>query len=306
MCMSEATQPVSGRNACAGAETAARRLGPCVDGVREFLGNRFVYLVFSPRAGGLTVGINLNPDRCCNFDCIYCEVNRGRVVPVPQFDVDVMAEELSQVLGQFHAGQLRSRLPWLDGVPSELLQLRHVALSGEGEPTLCPRFAEVVQHVVHIRARGQFPFFKIVVFSNGSLLNEPRVQSGLRFLIQKDELWLKLDCGTAESFRQVNRPQGVTFGAVVANILAVGRQRPIVIQSLFPMLNGAEPTAADVGAYAAQLVKLRDGGARIAQVQIYSATRPTARSECRHLPLKSLSRIARQVRVTTGLPVQVS
>ena len=304
--MSHATQlALGGGNRQSTGTTATRRLGPCVDGVREFLGNRFVYLVFSPRAGGLTVGINLNPDRRCNFDCVYCEVNRGRVAPSPAFEVDVMAEELLQVLAAFHAGQLRSRLPWLDGVPSELLQLRHVALSGEGEPTLCPQFAEAVQDVVHIRARGQFPFFKIVVFSNAALLDQPQVQAGLRFLIQKDELWLKLDCGTEEGFRRVNRSGEVTLETVLANILAVGRQRPIVIQSLFPMLNGAEPSVEDVEAYAARLVQLRDGGAQITQVQIYSATRPTSRSECRPLPLKSLSRIAHQVRAATGLLVQV-
>ncbi len=43
---------------------------------RNFLDNRFVYTVVSPRARGLSIGINMNPDRFCNFDCVYCEVNR--------------------------------------------------------------------------------------------------------------------------------------------------------------------------------------------------------------------------------------
>lgn len=43
---------------------------------REFLGNRFVYAVISQRAHGLSIGINLNPNKACNFDCAYCEVNR--------------------------------------------------------------------------------------------------------------------------------------------------------------------------------------------------------------------------------------
>ena len=44
---------------------------------REFLNNRFVYLVISPRARGLAIGVNMNPAKHCNFDCPYCEVNHS-------------------------------------------------------------------------------------------------------------------------------------------------------------------------------------------------------------------------------------
>ena len=46
------------------------------DRPRDFLDNRFVYAVISPRARGLTLGVNMNPDKRCNFDCVYCEVDR--------------------------------------------------------------------------------------------------------------------------------------------------------------------------------------------------------------------------------------
>ena len=189
-------------------------------------------------------------------------------------------------------------------LPDELLALKHVAISGEGEPTLCPQFAEVVQSIVHVRARGQFPFFKIVLLSNASVLDQPEVQLGLRHLIVKDEVWLKLDAGTRESFEAVNR-SAVSYERILANILDLGRQRPIVIQSLFPLINGVEPSEGQIEHYIARLRELVAGGADISLVQIYSATRPTARSGCRHLPLKSLSRIAQQVRNDTGLHVEV-
>src|SRR6478736_6133962 len=73
----------------------------------EFLGNRFVYAVISQRAHGLSIGINLNPDKCCNFDCAYCEVNRdlpGRDVVV---DLDVLAAELDNLLTLTYAKRLR-------------------------------------------------------------------------------------------------------------------------------------------------------------------------------------------------------
>ena len=61
---------------------------------RNFLDNRFVYTVVSPRARGLSIGINMNPDRFCNFDCVYCEVDRKLPATERDLDVGVMAEEL--------------------------------------------------------------------------------------------------------------------------------------------------------------------------------------------------------------------
>src|SRR5687768_17582629 len=106
---------------------------------REFLDHRFVYVVVSPRARGLSIGVNMNPDKRCNFDCRYCEVNRGLPAREEGLDADVMAEELQHTLALAHAGRLRD-LPCYRNTPGDLLQLRHVTLSGDGEPTLCPNF----------------------------------------------------------------------------------------------------------------------------------------------------------------------
>src|ERR1700749_4155039 len=46
------------------------------DHTRLFEHNRFVYPVLSRRSGGISIGVNLNPDKVCNFDCIYCQVDR--------------------------------------------------------------------------------------------------------------------------------------------------------------------------------------------------------------------------------------
>ncbi len=285
------------------AATTGRRLVTCFGGARDFLGNRFVYVTVSPRAGGLTVGVNLNLDRRCNFDCVYCEVDRHKPQNHGACDVEAMAAELAATLERVRDGDLR-RLPGFQDLPPELLELRHVALSGEGEPTLCPQFAEAVQAVVHVRARGQFPFFKITLLTNASLIDHPQVQRGLRHLILKDELWLKLDAGSRRVYDRINRSP-IPFERIRQNILLAGQQRPIVIQSLFPMLDGQPPSDEDIGEYAACLRDLKTGGAQISLVQVYSATRPTLKSECRHLPLKVLSQIAQRVRAETGLTVEV-
>ena len=119
-----------------------------------------------------------------------------------------------------------------------------------------------------------------------------------------DEIWAKLDGGTQGYLNAINRPD-VPIEKIVANILLVARERPVVIQSLFPSVNGMEPTTDEINEYVRRLSKLKTAGARIALVQIYSATRPISHVGCGHLRLKSLSSIARAVREGTGLKAEV-
>ena len=136
-----------------GAASSAPPGGTAFGCPRDSLDNRFVYAVISPRARGLSVGVNMNPDKFCNFDCVYCEVNRHEPSRESRLDVPVMIAELERTLELVRSGGLHAQ-PCYRSAPRELLELRHVALSGDGEPTLCPNFVEVVEAVVHLRARG--------------------------------------------------------------------------------------------------------------------------------------------------------
>lgn len=270
---------------------------------REFLGNRFVYTVISPRARGLSIGINLNPDRRCNFDCPYCEVDRTQPVVTTRLDVGAMTRELERTLDLARDEGLRRHPPYAS-LPGALLQLRHVALSGDGEPTLADEFNEAVESVVHVRACGRFPFFKMVLITNSSGLNRPCVTEGLRLFTARDEIWVKLEAGTDEYMARVNRAD-CSLEKVMENIASVARRRPVIVQSLFPSLNGTGPSAAEIEAYAERLRRLKDEGSQLAMVQIYSATRPSPHSECGHLALRVLSGIARRVREVAGIPAEV-
>ena len=281
---------------------AKKREGP-FGRPREFLGNRFVYAVISQRAHGLSIGVNLNPDKACNFDCAYCEVNRDQPGRDTRVDLEVLAMELETLLGMTFQGQLRE-LPYFRTVPQELLSLKAVALSGDGEPTLSPQFAEIVREVVHIRSKGIFPFFKLVLITNGSGLDLEEVRVGLSLLTSRDEIWAKLEAGSQEYMNRVNRTE-LRLEKLISNLLLVGRERPLVIQSLFPLLDGQEPPAQEIELYLQQLLHLKREGARIDQVQVYSAHRPSHHPNCGHLPLKSLSRIAQRVREVTGLQAEV-
>ena len=272
------------------------------DRPRDFLGNHYVYAVISSRAGGLSLGVNMNPDRQCNFDCLYCEVDRRTPSREGKLDVDVMASELRKAIGFIQSGKLAER-PLYHTLPPELMKLRQVALSGDGEPTLAVNFPEIVQAVVRVRALGSF--FKIVLITNGTALDQASVLRGLEILTRSDEIWIKLDGGTQAFIDKVNRP-GVPMEKILANMLLIGRLRPIVIQSLFPAIHGEEPPLEEIREYAQRLKELKAGGAQISLVQIYSAARPSSvNAECGHLPLRVLSQIAQTVRQTTGLRTEV-
>jgi wyosine [tRNA(Phe)-imidazoG37] synthetase (radical SAM superfamily) len=270
---------------------------------RNPLGNRFVYAVISQRAHGLSIGVNLNPDGQCSFDCVYCEVDRDAPVRERQVNTKVLAQELRHLLRLTYDRRLRE-LEWFRHLPPELLQLKEVALSGDGEPTLCVNFGKVVREVLQVRAKGRFPFFKVVLITNTAGLDYPEVVRGLKLLTKEDEIWAKLDAGTQEYMDKVNRSD-IPLWRVLANILALGKQRPIIIQSLFPLINGEKPPRHEIEQYVSRLKELKAAGAEIKLVQVYSAHRPPHHRNCEHLPLKTLSFIARRVREVAGLRAEV-
>ena len=268
---------------------------------RDFLQNQFVYLVISPRAKGLSIGVNMHPFVRCNFNCLYCEVERGQPARASVLDIDRMGAELEETLRMVDAGWLR-HLPRYANLPEDMLQVRHITLSGDGEPTLAEQFVEAVGAVAHVRAVSRF--FKIVLVTNSTALDSPRVREGLRFFTREDEVWAKLDGGTDAYIRKVNGST-VSLQKILSNILMIGQQRPVVIQSLFPAINGEPPSDFEIDEYSLRLKELKEQGAEIAQVQIYSATRPMALAGCSHLPLRTLSRIAQTVRKVAGLRAEV-
>lgn len=270
---------------------------------RDLLGNRFVYVTISPRARGLSIGINLNPDAKCNFDCLYCEVDRSRPRPSQTLDCAVAGRELVETLALAQSGRLRTHVPYAT-LPPELLTLRHVALSGDGEPTASPSFLEATETVVHIRASGMAPFFKVVLITNASHLDAPEVQSGIGLFTAQDEIWVKLEAGTQRYMDLINRSD-VPLEKVLRNILATAKLRPVVVQSLFNSVDGQPPGAPEIAEYAQRLRELREAGAKISLVQIYSATRPTASARVQHLPLRTMSEIAATVRAVSGLRAEV-
>lgn len=280
-----------------------RILAPTPAQLCDFLGNRLVYAVISQRAGGLLIGVDMNPDQLCNFDCVYCYVKRGSPHTRKPFSVRVLSHELRAMLELHRSGRF-NELPPFAHVPEDLLRLRGVALSGEGEPTMCTRFAEVVQELSTIRGNSHATDFKLILITNGTGLHLPEVQSGLRQFRITDEVWVKLDAGTDETMQRVNK-SAVPLEVIVENIVALGRWRPVIIQSLFCAIDGVGPSEDEIADYVKRLIEIKEAGANIAFVQVYSIVRGAAYPGCARLALNQLSSIARQVRDTTELRVEV-
>lgn len=272
---------------------------------RRGLRPHFVQTVVSPRARGLSVRLDLSPDGHCNFDCQYCEVNRATLCGERVPDIPVMMAELEAVLDTIAQGRGRE-LPGCNRVPEGYLHLGHVALSGEGEPTLCPCFPEVLESLLHLRARTRHGFFRIAVVTNGSRLNAPEIRESLSLLTPQDEIWAKLDAGTEDWFQLVNK-SSTTLAEVMAQLKGCGEDHAIIVQSLFPTLprypNGPPPE--EINAYVERLIELKNANVRIPLVQIYSTSRHPVRQGVGHASLAALSNIARQVRNRTGLNAQV-
>jgi wyosine [tRNA(Phe)-imidazoG37] synthetase (radical SAM superfamily) len=265
----------------------------------HYFSNRYVYCRLCPRLAGLSIGLNISPGRTCNFNCVYCDVDRRRPGLETDVDVGVLARELERTLPIATEGRLRNA-PFFRLAPHHFLKLKGVALSGEGEPTMSPHFAGAVGVAVLARSRGRFPPYRIVILTNGSRLHVPEVEAGIRLLSSDDEVWVKLDAGTQEGMARINRTS-VPIDQILANILRLGRSRPIVIQSLFCLLRGQEPSPEEILQYVHQLRSLKDQGAQIRLVQIYSAYLPPVEADCRALPGATLNRIALEVRRTAGL-----
>ncbi len=113
------------------------------DHSRQFEQNLYVYPVLSRRSRGISVGINLNPDKICNFDCVYCQVDRQTPSPVAEVDEQRLLGELDETLELVLSGRLYLGQRFAS-VPGPLRRLNDIAFSGDGEPTTYPGFARIV------------------------------------------------------------------------------------------------------------------------------------------------------------------
>lgn len=273
------------------------------DHSRQFRELTLVYPVISRRSGGLSLGINLNPDKHCNFNCVYCEVNRrlpGRPAAV---DAGMVKDELTWLVRSVLEGRLCEEEKFREA--GDLARIiKDIAFSGDGEPTLAPNFSECVQSAADVRNQEKLRETKIVLITNATRLDEPEVQKGLRIMdANNGEVWAKLDAGTEAWYKRVNRSKE-TLDRILANLITTARRRPIVIQSLFMRVRGQTMPKEELTAYCNRLTEITRAGGLIKEVHAYTTARPVPEPWVERLAAAELESTARVIRERTGLKVR--
>lgn len=270
---------------------------------RRFEQNRFVYPVVSRRSHGVSIGVNLNPDKVCNFDCIYCQVDRRSESETRFVEIDQLLRELEETLQLAASGELFEHSKFRQ-TPPPLRRLNDIAFSGDGEPTTYRNFDELMTRCAAVKQRLGLADVKMVLITNASMFHRPHVQRGLEVLDRNQgEIWAKLDAGSDAYYQLVERTN-IPFQQVLDNILAAARTRPLVIQSLFMRITGDAPSDDEIGAFCSRLNEVQEGGGEIKLVQIYTIARRPAESFVEPLTDAEVDAIVNRVRSETGLTAE--
>jgi wyosine [tRNA(Phe)-imidazoG37] synthetase (radical SAM superfamily) len=270
---------------------------------RNFADNLYVYAVVSRRSKGVSIGVNLNPDKVCNFDCVYCQVDRKTPPVVRDVDEARLLEELDEMLALVTSGRLFEHERFRQ-TPPTLRRLNDVAFSGDGEPTTYPRFLEIVRAAAELKRRRGLDGVKLVLITNATMFHRPAVREALAVLDANDgEIWAKLEAGTEAYYRQIDRTT-IPFQRVLGNITEAAKVRPVVIQALFLRLHGAPPPADELEAFCDRLNDVLKAGGKIKLVQVYTVAREPAETYVDALSSGEVDAVVSLVRVRTGLPAE--
>ncbi len=268
---------------------------------RRFRAGRFVYPVLSRRSGGISVGVNLNPDKVCNFDCIYCQVDRTSQSETRFVETDALLAELESVLRLVTSGELYES-PQFAATPAPLRRLNDIAFSGDGEPTTYRNFDELIGACAAVKNRLGLDDVKMVLITNASMFHRPHVVRGLEILdAHQGEIWAKLEAGTDAYYQLIERTP-IPFRQVLDNITQAARVRPLVIQALFMRVDGQPPSADELNAFCDRLNEITAAGGKLKLVQVYTVARRPAESFVTPLADAEVDAIVSLVEQHTGLP----
>lgn len=251
----------------------------------------FDSIVFGPvrsRRLGASLGINLSPVdlKICSFDCIYCECGwtdkkkKGKL-PTRADVKKYLGEKLQEMQKK--------------GDPLDV-----ITYAGNGEPTLHPDFSGIIDDSIELRNK-YFPWAKIAVLSNSTMLHKPEVVASLK---KVDQNILKLDSAFDSTIKIINQPR-VKFSAeeLVKNLKSF--EGNLIVQTLF--LRGVydgqivdNTTQVEVDSWV-ELIK----AIKPKEVMVYTIARDTPAQGLEKVSLKDLKAIASKVEAL-GIPVQVS
>ena len=252
------------------------------DHSRELSGLKYIYSVISRRAGGLSIGVNLNVNNACNWQCIYCEIpNLTRGSP-PPIELNLLEEELRFFLHEIIHGDYMEK-----NVSSEDRHLKDIAFSGNGEPTSAEEFPEVILIVKKILEEFNLLHkIKIRLITNGSLMHKTSVIKGVEMLKEMNgEVWFKVDSATEESIKTINQVN-LKAHQILERLRNSINVCPTFIQTCIFTIDGKGPSEKDVDAYLQLVGEVKTD---IQGVHLYGLARPSLQPQA-----KSLGRISEE------------
>lgn len=231
-------------------------------------GWQYIYPVWSRRAEGLSIGINLHPNHCCNWHCIYCQVPGLQRGPSPVINSLHLQEELTDCL-DWLSQHLSPPLTMQDSV-------QDIAFAGDGEPTTSPQFTEVLLMVANLLQARQ-PHDRpatVRLITNGSQCQHAHVQHALKLLSgMGGEVWFKLDAGNDAEMQAINDAH-LPLGLHMQRLHTCYSLCPTWVQTavVSRTLGGKMVTTPSLPEYLQVLVPLK---AHIQGVLLYGIARPS-------------------------------
>ncbi len=266
---------------------------------RDSAAMTYVYPVVSRRAGGVSIGVNLNVNNACNWACVYCQVENLQRGGPPPVDLALLREELESFLSSIIDGDFMQR-----AVPPAARCLMDIAFSGNGEPTSAPEFADAMSIAREVlEERGLLPDVKLRLITNGSLMHREVVQRGVTTIGEcGGEVWFKLDRVGEEATRAINGVPQVP-ATVLANLRRAAALAPTWIQTCWFAVDGKAPSTAERQAYCELLRQVRG---EIAGIHLYGLARPSMQPLAdllTRLPKAALEEFAAEIQKETGIRV---
>ncbi len=242
-----------------------------------------LYGPVNSRRYGRSLGINLMPTekKLCSFNCVYCHYGTTKRCTM---NIDQYSDELPEPDDVVKA---------LEEALQSRMELDLITFSGNGEPTLYPEFADLVEAVAELRGKYR-PEAKIALLSNSTGLIYSDVEESLDMI---DLPILKLDGGNEETFRAVNRPtRSVKFEEIFEKLFSLDG---IYIQTVFVDGQPSNIAKADLDDYIDCVARIKPQ-----EVHLYSIDRPVPNARISLVPPEKLEKIASKITKKAGVPAR--
>ena len=256
-----------------------------------FLWNETVFGPIHSRRVGNSLGINLLPTGCklCTFDCVYCECGSRKAEGESSEKASLCSLPSLEEVREAVEGRFKS-------LSEEGAKVDSISFTGNGEPTLHPNFAEIIDCVIANRNQ-YFPNAVVSVFTNGTTVQKPEVAKALS---KVDNPILKLDAALPGLLARMNRPS-MDFSPEKAVDIFSSLGFKFILQTMFisgAVLDNTTPEALD--AWYSAVKAIRPG-----KIMIYSVDRDTPVSGLEKVSAERLAEIAAPLK-ECGFDIQIN